>query len=253
MTTKRNIPWHTIIATVLLALIGLSETGYADTYNFSFGQKTKKHRVEDQEDVSDDEPEQEQKGDSVKSLRAGQPIIINNVNTNDNTNRNGSGKRPVKASTRGIESPSISETPSVAASLKPAPQPWPSWNLTLSAFGLEDYDYYYGGLMALGFAPTRSWDARAYVGASRTSHGAGWPIGGLEIGFSPYRISFAETWDLFRLGFVAGGFAPYKSDTSLYAGVRASVYLGPWIGVSATARLTGDEHSMLELGLTASL
>ena len=274
---RSALVWPAVMVVILFALFGAAVRGYGDTYNFFFGKKDKKHQVEaaekdaNQEDGDSDESRSDsndapaaasEKTDSAKAPQA--PIIINNINNNDNTNRNvftptaHAVQRPEEAAKNHAEQ---EEDEFVGrASLEKPPAHRPQWNFTFSGVGgVERFDSLRltggGPMVTLGLSAMRFLDWNFYAGGIYSINDVALPFAGLDLELTPFRIRFAETWDLFRLGFFAGGStlaAVPENMGSLHGGVRASIHLGPAFGITASLRANLG-YIMAEGGITASL
>ncbi len=250
--------------------MGALTVGHAETYNFFMGnQKAKKAHVA-QADADDDDTDEEEKpvtqkkSDSLRMSKNGQPLIINNVNNNTSSIKNivgGSGRAITKRETN--SNGSEEGDAGIAASIEPK-KLFPPFRFSLTATGAKasSSDFVYdngdsvGLLLGLGWAPSRLVEWKAFAGVQQgITHGGTTPYVGTDLEFTPFRIGFADTWDLFRLGFFAGAStlaAAPENIGSFHFGTRATVQLGAGFGVTAGVRANMG-YVMFEGGLTASL
>ena len=225
-----------VLVATLLAL-GLCVASYADTYNFLFEKKSKKKSEEKAvtgEETSQDVPAQA-------------PIIINNHNNNDSNNRN---------STPALSAPAVGESSSsdsdeVVAEVPRPKQKIEHWNFTLSGVSLYSpaHGPVQGGMVSVGYSERRSLEWRVFLGGTY-----GLPFAGADVEVVPLRITLADTWDLFRLGFFVGNSTLPNEERmpgSFHLGARAGLHLGPSFGVTASVR-SSLGYFMGELGLTGS-
>lgn len=243
--------WWRMIA--LLVCGGLfTINAYAGTYNFYFSDKNKKHKEEAVEtDAENESDEQESKqpasNDPVKTAASQQPIIINNVNNNDNTNKNVVGQ-PVPQSTGpsavpavASVSPAAPEPPSFSEAVVERPSRPNKFRFRLAGGHMNQKVDRYVGTIGFGVQIAKTFAIDAYGGGLMGSNMNQkiQPYAGIDLTWTPFRLSFTESWDILQVGFVLGGTTlQARSDNvgTLHGGFAANLSLGPNFSLFSTLK-----------------
>ncbi|MBI1862281.1 MAG: hypothetical protein HYR96_15310 [Deltaproteobacteria bacterium] len=231
--------WKIILLVVCGGLFTID--AFAGTYNFYFSDKNKKHKEEsvDSDDSGTDEKSEpfNPSSDSVKTTVGREPIIINNVNNNDNTNKNVLGQpvpayQPPAVST-GPVVPDVSSNTSEERVVEASPRQ-NKFRFRLAAGYANQKVNGAVGSIGLGYQISKTVAIDGYAGAVGealySDQKFRYPYAGIDLIWMPFRLSFTESWDLVQLGFIAGGttLVPRQDNIgTLHGGVTAALSLGP--------------------------
>ncbi len=278
---KGQIPWPAIFAVFVLGALGMSVSGYSETYNFYFEKK---------------KPDAEEAGPAapptqvVAPAAAPQPIVINNTNnvgTPTAVTTNNTGVAPIApVAPVAPVAPILAAPPAAIVVADPATtrdvfqkaearSPW-HMGLTGMAF-LQEYPKSYvsqgekqsyksleptwGGLVSLGYNFSKTVGINLYGGlrVADFQNKRTYAHLGADLELIPFRISISDRHDLFELGFLFGGstaLAARDNDAQLAQGTltpsQSSIAKGSgnWGTIHAGVRV--NLNVTPEFGITTS-
>lgn len=241
--------WRILILFCCACLFSVS--AFAGVYNFYFGDKGKKHKAAQQIDADEEKEDTEESGgdegdrDTVKASGGQQPIVINNVNNNDNVNKQVNGTSIPQPAAVPVNPPTLTEapplvpfTPHESRAIVSTPSRILPIRFWLGAGTIHEdhrarHNSVHGGtagIIGLGYQLSKPFAIDLYGGAFPLDERHKYGYGGLDLSFLPFRIPITERWDLFQLGFLVGvsTLSPATPDNigSIHGGVRANLNLG---------------------------